>query len=163
LELLIELSEMPAEHEALVEQIIVAHRGREGAALPILHAVQEALGYIPDSAIPLIAKGLNISRAEMHGVVTFYHDFRREPAGRHVVKLCRAEACQSAGAHAVAERIRQRLAIGFGETSPDGRVTLEAVYCLGLCATAPSAMVDGKLMGRLDAAGADRIVAEVNR
>jgi formate dehydrogenase subunit gamma len=154
---------MSAETEALVQEIIVAHRNMEGPALPILHAVQEALGHVPESAIPMIADALNISRAEMHGVVTFYHDFRREPAGRHVLKLCRAEACQAAGGHAIEERIRQKLGIGFGETSADGRVTLDAVYCLGLCATAPSAMVDGRLVGRLDPAGADRIVAEVSR
>jgi formate dehydrogenase subunit gamma len=154
---------MPAEHEALVQGIIEAHQGVEGAALPILHAVQEALGYVPEAVLPTIAKGLNISRAEMHGIVTFYHDFRHEPAGRHVVKLCRAEACQSAGSLAVADRIRRKLAIEFGETSADGRVTLEAVYCLGLCATAPSAMVDGKLVGRIDEDAADRIVAEVSR
>ena len=154
---------MSAETEALVQEIIVAHRNMEGAALPILHAVQEALGHVPEAVIPVIAEALNISRAELHGVVTFYHDFGREPAGRHVLKLCRAEACQAAGGHAVEERIRQKLGIGFGETSADGRVTLDAVYCLGLCATAPSAMVDGRLVGRLDPAGADRIVAEVSR
>jgi formate dehydrogenase subunit gamma len=154
---------MSAETEALVQEIIAAHRDMDGAALPILHAVQEALGHVPESVIPVIAAALNVSRAEMHGVVTFYHDFRRVPAGRHVLKLCRAEACQSAGAHAVSDRIRQRLGIGFGETSGDGRVTLDAVYCLGLCATAPAAMLDGRVIGRLDAAAADHIVAEVSR
>jgi formate dehydrogenase subunit gamma len=154
---------MSAESEALIHEIIAKHKDMQGAALPILHAVQEALGYVPESAIPMIAEALNVTRAEMHGVVTFYHDYRREPAGRHVLKLCRAEACQAAGGHAVAERVRERLGVDFGETSADGRVTLDAVYCLGLCATAPSAMLDGKLFGRLDQAGADRIVAEVNR
>jgi formate dehydrogenase subunit gamma len=154
---------MSAESDAVVRTVIDAHRGVEGAALPILHAVQEALGYVPAAAVPMIAEALNISRAEMHGIVSFYHDFRREPAGRHVLKLCRAEACQAAGGRAVAERIRQRLGIGFGETSPDGRVTLEPVYCLGLCATAPSAMVDGRVIGRLDGEEADRILAEVGQ
>jgi formate dehydrogenase subunit gamma len=154
---------MPTEHEALIQKILDAHKHVSGAALPILHAVQEALGCVPESVIPQIAKGLNITRAEMHGIVTFYHDFRHEPAGRHVLKLCRAEACQSMGAHAVADRIRHRLGINFGETSADGRVSLDAVYCLGLCAVAPSAMLDGKVMGRLDHDVADRIVAEVNR
>jgi formate dehydrogenase subunit gamma len=152
---------MPTEHDALIAGIIDAHRGMEGAALPILHAVQEALGYVPESAVPMIAEALNVTRAEMHGVVTFYHDFRREPAGRHVLKLCRAEACQAAGGEAVATRIRERLGIEFGETSADGRVTLEPVYCLGLCATAPSAMVDGRVVGRLDHERAERIIAEV--
>lgn len=154
---------MATEHDAVIEEIIATHRDMEGAALPILHAVQEALGYVPESAIPMIADALNVTRAEMHGVVTFYHDFRREPAGRHVLKLCRAEACQAAGGGAVAERIRQKLGIQFGETSADGKVTLEPVYCLGLCATAPSAMLDGKLVGRLDRERADEIVAEVRR
>lgn len=154
---------MSDEHETLVQEIIAAHQGVEGAALPILHAVQEALGFVPEAVIPSIAEGLNISRAEMHGIVTFYHDFRREPAGRHVVKLCRAEACQAAGGTAIADRVRKGLGIDFGETSPDGRVTLDAIYCLGLCATAPSAIVDGQLVGRLDAAAADRIVAGAHK
>jgi formate dehydrogenase subunit gamma len=154
---------MSAETEALIQEIIASHRNMQGAALPILHAVQEAIGYVPEDAIPAIAEALNVTRAEMHGVVTFYHDFRREPAGRHVLKLCRAEACQSAGGNVISERIRQKLGIQFGETSPDGRVTLDAVYCLGLCATAPSAMLDGKVIGRIDPARADRIVAEINR
>ena len=154
---------MAAEHESLVREIVDSHKDIDGAALPILHAVQEALGFVPEDAIPVIADALNITRAEMHGVVTFYHDFRREPAGRHVLKLCRAEACQSAGGTFVAERIKKRLGVEFGETSADGRVTLDAVYCLGLCATAPSAMLDGKLIGRIDPDRADSIVAEVNR
>jgi formate dehydrogenase subunit gamma len=129
--------------------IIDAHKETEGAALPILHAVQEALGYVPETAIPVIADGLNITRAEMHGIVTFYHDFRREPAGRHVLKLCRAEACQARGSDRVAEAAEAALGIRFGETSPDGQVTLEAVYCLGLCAAGPSAMLDHRIIGRL--------------
>jgi formate dehydrogenase subunit gamma len=157
-------TEMPAEaDETLVRGIIDAHRDLDGASLPILHKVQEALGFIPDFALPIIAEALNISRAEIYGIVTFYHDFRREPAGRHVLKVCRAEACQSAGGRQVAKRFVERLGIDFGETSADGRVTLEAIYCLGLCAVAPSAMVDGRLVGRIDGDAADRIVAEVNR
>jgi formate dehydrogenase subunit gamma len=152
---------MQPSEASLVHAAIEAHRGLEGAALPILHAVQEAVGYIPDDALPTIAEALNVSRAEMHGIVTFYHDFRREPAGRHVVKLCRAEACQASGGRDVAERLSRKLGLDFGETSPDGRVTLEAVYCLGLCACAPSAMVDGRVVGRLDADAADRIARQV--
>jgi formate dehydrogenase subunit gamma len=155
--------EMQSEYEDLIRSIVDAHRGVDGATLPILHEVQAALGHIPDSVLPLIADALNISRAEMYGIVTFYHDFRRAPAGRHVVKLCRAEACQAMGGPAIADRLRARLAVDFGETSPDGRVSLEAVYCLGLCATAPSAMVDGRLVGRLDNDAADAIAAEVER
>src|SRR6266436_5788287 len=144
-------------------EIISQHSGTDGPLLPVLQALQETFGCVPEAAVVMVAQALNRSRAEMHGVVTFYHDFRREPAGRHILKLCRAEACQAAGGHVVADRVRERLGVDFGETSADGRVTLDAVYCLGLCATAPSAMLDGKLFGRLDQAGADRIVAEVNR
>jgi formate dehydrogenase subunit gamma len=150
-------------HDALVREIADAFEGVEGATLPILHKVQEALGYVPDSALPIVAEALNISRAEIYGVVTFYHDFRREPPGRHVVKLCRAEACQAMGGREVAAHLKKRLGVDFGETSPDGRVTLEAVYCLGLCATAPSAMVDGRLVGRIDREKADAITLEIQR
>ncbi len=135
----------------------------DGALLPILHALQEEFGYIDEQAEPLIAAALNRSRAEIHGVVTFYHDFRRAPAGRHVLKLCRAEACQAAGGDALAERAQARLGVALGETAADGRVTLEPVYCLGLCAVAPSAMIDGRVVGRLDEKRLDALVAEAER
>ena len=128
--------------------------------LPILHALQKAFGCIPEPAEPMVAEALNLSRAEVHGVVTFYHDFRREPAGRHVLKLCRAEACQSMGTRALADQVRARLGIDFGETTPDGRVTLDEVYCLGLCACAPSGMLDGELHGRLDADAVEALMRE---
>ncbi len=124
----------------------------EGPLLPILHDIQEEFGHVPPAALPVIAKGLNLTRAEVHGVVTFYHDYREAPAGRHVLKLCRAEACQSMGGDALAERLERELRIEFGETAADGSVTLEPVFCLGLCACAPAAMLDGKVIGRLDAA-----------
>lgn len=124
----------------------------EGALLPILHAVQAEFGHIPESALPIIAKDLNISRAEAHGVVSFYHDFRETPAGKHVVKLCRAEACQAMGADRVADLAREKLGIDWHGTTPDGKITLEPVFCLGLCACGPAALVDGKLHGRVDAA-----------
>jgi formate dehydrogenase subunit gamma len=133
----------------------------EGATLPILHALQETFGYVPQDAVPLIAEAMNLSRAEVHGTVTFYHDFRHEPAGKHVVKVCVAEACQAAGGHATSARIAEALDCGYGETRPDGQVTLEPIYCLGLCACAPSAMVDGRLIGRLDDEAIDDIAAEV--
>jgi formate dehydrogenase subunit gamma len=139
-------------------QIIAQHARREGALLPILHAVQEAFGCIPKAAVPQIAQALNLSRAEVHGVVSFYHDFRRTPPGRHVLKLCQAEACQSMGCRSLAAHVRDRLGIGLGETTPDGRVTLEVVYCLGLCATAPSAMLDGTVHGRLTPARVDALL-----
>ena len=122
----------------------------EGPLLPILHAFNERFGYISNEAIVLIADVLNLTRAEVQGVVGFYHDFRREPSGRHVVKVCRAEACQSMGSEALAARLERALGVSFGETTPDRRVTLEEVYCLGNCALSPAVMVDGELHGRCD-------------
>jgi len=133
----------------------------EGPLLPILHEVQEEFGYVPQEALPVIAEALNLSKAEVHGVVSFYHDFRRAPAGRHVLKLCRAEACQSMGGDALHEKLKRLLGIGFGETATDGSVTLEATYCLGLCACSPSAMLDGEPIGRLDEARIEELAAEV--
>ena len=136
-------------------------KGLEGPLLPILHGIQDEFGYVPGESLPVIADLLNLSRAEVHGVVTFYHDYRNHPAGRHVLKLCRAEACQSMGGDAVAAKVQQLLGIGFHETTKDGAVTLEPVYCLGLCACAPSAMLDGEVIGRLDAEKVKEIAAEV--
>ncbi len=147
--------------EAQVASIVDGMKGMEGPLLPILHEVQEEFGYVPQEALPVIAKGLNLSRAEVYGVVSFYHDYRKEPAGRHVLKVCQAESCQSMGSDAVAARLRQALGIDFHQTTPDGRVTLEPVYCLGLCACSPAAMLDGEVIGRIDADRIDEIVAEV--
>jgi formate dehydrogenase subunit gamma len=140
-----------------IAEILDAHQGLEGPLLPILHAIQEAFGYVPEVAVPQIAKALMLSKAEVHGVISFYHDFRSAPAGRHVLKLCRAEACQTMGADAVADRIKRALGIDWHETTADGRVTLEPVFCLGLCACGPAAMVDGRLVGRVD----ESVCAEV--
>ncbi len=140
---------------------VIAAMHLEGPLLPILHGIQDEFGFVPQEALPVIAEALNISNAEVHGVVTFYHDYRAHPAGRHVLKLCQAEACQSMGGDAVAARLQELLGIGFHETATDGSVTLEPVYCLGLCACAPSAMLDGEVIGRLDAESVDEIVAEV--
>jgi formate dehydrogenase subunit gamma len=136
-------------------EIVTGESEREGATLPILHALQDAFGYIHAEAIPMIAETLNLTRAEVHGVVSFYHDFRREPPGRHVLRLCRAEACQSLGADALAEHVRQRLGVDWHDTTADGAITLEPVFCLGLCAVGPSAMLDGTPLGRLDTARID--------
>lgn len=141
--------------------IVRDHSGIEGPLLPILHGIQDEFGHVPADALPVVAEALNISRAEVHGVVTFYHDYRDHPAGRHVLKVCRAEACQSMGGDALAARLQQLLGIGFHETARDGSVTLEPVYCLGLCACAPAAMLDGEVIGRLDADRLDEIAAEV--
>lgn len=140
-----------------IAEILEAHQGLEGPLLPILHAIQAAFGFVPDTAVPQIAAALMLSKAEVHGVISFYHDFRSAPAGRHVLKLCRAEACQAMGADRVAGAVKAALGIDWHETTPDGRVTLEPVFCLGLCACGPAAMVDGRLVGRCD----EGIVAEV--
>jgi len=133
-------------------RVVEPWRDREGPLLPMLHAIQGAFGHVPDEAVRFLADLLNLSRAEVHGVVSFYHDFRRSPAGRHVVKLCCAEACQAMGSRRLQAELEAAFGIALGETTADGRVTLEPVYCLGNCALSPAALVDGKLHGRLDAA-----------
>jgi formate dehydrogenase subunit gamma len=135
---------------ALVRDIVATHRGQRGALLPILHAVQEALGCVPPEVIPVLADELNLSRADVHGVVSFYHDFRSEPAGRTVVRICRGEACQAVGAHRLVNHLQRSRGVALGETSPDGSVTVEQVFCLGNCALGPAAQVNGRLQGRLD-------------
>ncbi|MFE3838261.1 formate dehydrogenase subunit gamma [Pseudogemmobacter sonorensis] len=144
-----------------LDAILAAHDGVEGALLPILHAVQATFGHIPDEALPRIARHQMISRAEVWGVLTFYHDFRTRPAGRHVLKLCRAESCQAMGAAALADHARARLGIDWHGTTPDGQVTLEPVFCLGLCACGPAAMLDGQVAGRVDPARLDRMIGEL--
>jgi formate dehydrogenase subunit gamma len=150
-----------ADEATRVSEIIDHCRHLEGPMLPILHMVQEEFGCIPEGAKQIIASALNLSRAEVHGVVTFYHDFRAQPAGRHVLKLCRAEACQSMGSEPLADKIKARLGIDWHETTADGTVTLEPVFCLGLCAQAPAAMLDGELHARLDEHCLTDILAEV--
>ncbi|MCP1468430.1 formate dehydrogenase subunit gamma [Sphingobium sp. OAS761] len=134
--------------------------GRDGL-LPLLHAIQAEAGHIDDALVPAIARALNLSRADVHGVITFYHDFRRTAPGRHVVKLCRAESCQARGGAAMEAAAARRLGVAMGETRADGQVALEPVYCLGLCAIGPNALVDGRPVARIDAAALDRIAAEV--
>jgi formate dehydrogenase subunit gamma len=152
---------MPAWSEARGNDIIRRHAGREGAMLPILHDMQAAFGHVPAQAVPFIADALNLTRAEVHGVVTFYHDFRDKPAGRHVLKLCRAEACQSVNGEHLARQFLDRFGVEWGGTTPDGRLTIEATYCLGLCASGPSAMLDGEVIGRLTKDSIDDIAREV--
>jgi formate dehydrogenase subunit gamma len=158
-----EMRQHSTETAALAARIVESLRDLQGPLLPILHRLQEEFGHVPAEALPVVAEALNLSRAEVHGVVSFYHDFRRAPAGRHVLKLCQAEACRSMGAEDVAALVSRALGIGFHETSADGAVTLEPVYCLGLCACAPAAMLDGEPLGRLDAAAVEEIAAEVGR
>lgn len=133
----------------------------EGPLLPILHDIQAEFGHVPQDALRIIAEKLNLSRAEVHGVMTFYHDFREQPAGRHVLKLCRAEACQSMDGDHLAEYAQKTLGVEWNETTEDGAVTLEPVFCLGLCSCAPSAMIDGRVVGRLDEAKLDAIIKKV--
>ncbi len=146
---------------ARTDEIISDLSALEGPLLPILHAVQDEYGHVPAAALPRIADRLNITKAEVHGVMSFYHDFRTHSAGAHVLKLCRAEACQSLGAERTAEAAQEKLGVGFHGTSADGKVTLEPVYCLGLCACGPAAMVDGKVVGRVDDARLDQILKEI--
>jgi formate dehydrogenase subunit gamma len=136
------------EHEALVAEVLRAQGTDPAALLPIFHALQDRLGFVPLGTLPLIAKALNVSRADVYGTLTFYHDFRTSPPGRHVVKLCRAEACQAVGCERLAEEASAAWQVRFGGTSPDGQISLEPVYCLGNCALGPSALVDGRLLGR---------------
>jgi formate dehydrogenase subunit gamma len=142
-----------------IDLAITDHRHLPGALLPILHAIQDRLGFIPPDAAARIAEGLNLSHADVHGVITFYHDFRRAPPGRHVVKLCRAEACQSMGSRELEARLKSRLGVDFGETTNDGAITLEPVYCLGNCACSPAVMIDGELRGRVTEARLDELIA----
>jgi formate dehydrogenase subunit gamma len=154
-------SALSSAQEQAVESAIALHQHRPGALLPLLHAVQETLGFVPAQAVPRIAQAVNLSRAEVHGVLSFYHDFRSHPPGRHVLRLCRAEACQSMGAEQLAELVEREIGAGFGATSADGEVTLEAVYCLGNCACAPAAMLDGQVHGRLTGTGIRALLRSV--
>lgn len=141
-------------------EIIAAHLSLEGPALPILHALQAEFGCVPESAVKEMANALNVSRAEMHGVVTFYHDFHSAPQGRHHLKICRAESCQSMGAEKLANEFLARQKLEWGQTTPDGSLTVEQVYCLGLCAHSPAALYDDEPVGVVDAATLDAFVAE---
>jgi formate dehydrogenase subunit gamma len=141
-----------------VLRIVAEHKSRPGPLIEILHGVQAALGFVPPAAVPVIALGLNLSRAEVHGVVTFYHFFRDHPVGRHVVRLCQAESCQAMGASELTAHAKRRLGIDFHQTSADGAFTLEPVYCLGNCACSPALMIDGDLMGRVTAQDFDAMV-----
>ncbi len=143
-----------------VSAIIQKNIGLEGPLLPILHDVQAVFGHVPDAARAPIANALNITEAELHGVISFYHDFRREPAGKTVLKICRAEACQAVGANDLSEKVLKLLGLDWHGTSADGRITVEPVYCLGLCACGPAAMIDGKVKGRVTA---EALVEEVSQ
>ena len=134
-----------------------------GALLPVLHALQEEFGYIDPEAIPLVADALNLSKAEVHGVISFYHDYRQTPAGRHVLRICRAEACQAMGCESLVSHVEKHLGVKMGETTADRSFTVESVYCLGLCALSPSAMLDGKPYGRVSPQVADFLIDSARR
>jgi formate dehydrogenase subunit gamma len=134
-----------------------------GALLPVLHALQEEFGYIDKAAIPLIASVLNLSHAEIHGVISFYHDFRREPGGRHTLKVCRAESCQAMGCESMIRHVEGRLGVKLGQTTEDRSITLAPVYCLGNCALSPAVMLDGKLYGRVSSDVADFLIDDARR
>ncbi|XVU28821.1 formate dehydrogenase subunit gamma [Actinoplanes sp. CA-054009] len=140
--------------------LVAAHRGDRGALLPILHRIQAEFGYVDPDVVPVLAAELNISRADVHGVVTFYSDFRSEPAGQTVLKLCRAEACQSVGAERLVAHAEQVLGVKVGQTTPDGSVTLEQVFCLGNCALGPAGQVNDQVRGRLSPERLDALFME---
>lgn len=151
--------EIPAGSEERAHAICATHGNRPDELLEIFHEVQHELGFIPEPVVAVIANALNLSRADVYGVLSFYHDFRRAPAGRHVVKVCRAEACQAMHTDEVCAHAEQRLGTKFGETSADGEFTLEAVYCLGNCARSPAMMIDGNLYGFVDKNRFDAIIS----
>ncbi len=143
---------------ATVARICAAQGNRPDALIEILHELQAEIGCVPEAAVQPLASALNLSRAEVHGVISFYHDFHREPPGRHIIRVCRAEACQSVGCESLAKHAETSLGISFGQTRADGAATLEAVYCLGNCALGPAVMIDGDLHGRVDAKRFDALI-----
>ena len=154
------MAELAAE---AIADCIRQYRGVPGGLLPLLHAVQARLGFVPSDSVPTIAKALQLSRAEVHGVISFYHDFRSEPAGKHVLQICRAEACQALGARSLEAHAKASLGVDFGGTTADGAITLEAVYCLGNCACSPSVRLDDQIHARVDAARLDELLAELDQ
>lgn len=147
------------QQDDLIADVLDRLKDEPGALLPVLHGVQAALGFVPDTAVPRIAQALNLSRAEVHGVISFYHTFRTQPPGRHVVQICRAESCQAMGSRILESHAKARLGVDYRETTPDGRVTLEAVYCLGNCACSPAVRIDDEVFGRVDTDAFDRLMA----
>ena len=149
------LPDLPEEVRAAVLEVTERLKDLPGALLPVLHGVQDALGYVPEDAVPLIAREMNLSRADVHGVISFYHFFRTHPTGKRVIYVCRAESCQAMGAVTLEKHIKQRLGVDFHQTTANGAYTLEPVYCLGNCACSPAIMVDDELKGRMTPAGFD--------
>lgn len=154
---------VPDDASAVLDAVIARLRHLPGALIPLLHGIQDELGFVPGSAVPRLANALNLSQAEVHGVLSFYHDFRTSPPGRHVLRLCRAEACQAMGCEQLERHLQERLGITYHETTADGSVTLEPVYCLGNCACSPSMQVDGELRGRVTSERLDGWLEELRR
>lgn len=152
---------LQADQEEVVRRVIEERQGQAGALLPILHGIQDALGFVPPGSTAEIAKALNLSRAEVHGVVSFYHYFRTTPPGKHMFFVCRAESCQAMGADRLIEHAKTKLGVGFHQTTPDGKFTLEPIYCLGNCALSPAMMVDEEIYGRVSAERFDALLREV--
>lgn len=146
----------------IVRDVLASMPARQDRLLPILHEIQHRVGYVPPSALPHIAQALNLSRAEVYGVASFYHDLRDAPAGRHVIELCQAEACQAVGCRSLLAHAQQRLGISVGETTSDGRITLQRTYCFGNCACGPTLRVGDRVVGRVDAARFDTLVSELH-
>jgi len=141
-----------------VQAIIENLKDKPGALLPILHGIQDDLGYVPPDSVPMIARALNLTRADVHGVITFYHYFRETPPGKHTVYLCRAEACQAMGSENLEEHVKKTLGIDYHENTSDGRFSLEPIYCLGNCACSPSIMIDKEVFGRVTSKRFDEII-----
>ena len=157
------MDKLASEHAETIRRIAAELKGRPGPLIEVLHAIQAELGHVSAAAVPLVASELNLSRAEVHGVVSFYHYFRSTPPGTHTVSVCRAESCQAVGAEALAAHARQRLGVDFHETTPDGRFSLEPVYCLGSCACSPAVMIDGELYGRVTPERLDALLSDTDR
>ena len=155
------MSEQELDRDATISRVLQEQKDRPGALLPILHGIQEALGYVPREAVAQIAQALNLSRAEIHGVVSFYHHFRTSPPGRHTVYLCRAESCQAMGANQLVAHAKAKLGIDFHETTRDGAFTLEPIYCLGNCACSPAMMIDEEVYGRVTPERFEEVVRNV--
>ena len=151
-----------AQHTADISHLVAQFKTVPGGLLPLLHAIQAELGYVPDSVVPSIASGLNLSRAEVHGVISFYHDFKTHPVGRHTVQICRSEACQSMGSRQLEAHAKVLLGVDYHETTDDGAITLEPVYCLGNCACSPSVRINNDIHARVDAERFDDLMADLS-
>ncbi|PKO45920.1 MAG: formate dehydrogenase subunit gamma [Betaproteobacteria bacterium HGW-Betaproteobacteria-22] len=155
--------EITQDERLAIDALIVKHQRIPGALLPLLHAIQDSVGFVPESIYPKIAKALALSVAEVHGVVTFYHHFRTHKAGEHVVQICRAESCQAMGSNALEDHAKKCLGVDYHQTTADGKLTLEPVYCLGNCALSPSVTIDDEIYGRVSSADLDALIAEARR